>query len=62
MIILSALEIKDDPTYKILPNNPYWHCIGFSFEGKQYDIAFRKWIVFQRLSGVLVENFEKIKT
>ncbi len=40
MIILSALEIKDDPTYEVLPNNPYWHCIGFSFEGIQYDIAF----------------------
>lgn len=41
MIILDALKVKDDPEYRILPNNPYYHCMEFTFQGKTYAMAFQ---------------------
>lgn len=39
-IIEEAIKVKNDPDYEVLPNNPHWRCLSFTFEGHLYEVAF----------------------
>lgn len=39
-IIESAIKIKNDPDYEVLPNNPCWRCLSFTYLGILYEVAF----------------------
>ena len=39
-IIENAVKVKNDPDYRVTPNNPAWRCFSFTFKGKLYEVAF----------------------